>query len=196
MVLGLVLGGWAVTVSGCGSSPSIRYYQLSSNPSSDVQQVANVEKRLPIVGIGPVNIPSYADRLHLVTRAGPHELDVKEFDRWAEPLESDVSRVLVENLNKIFSGEQVAIVSWDGSLPTAYQVQVDVTRFDFEKNGKASLSARWTIVGRHAPDILALKTSHYSQVRQSDDYASMVAAMSQNLASLSQEISTVLGGLL
>ena len=192
ILMAAVLGGWALLLNACGSSPPIRYYQLSSLPISDNQKDAEIGKPRTIIGVGPVDTPPYVDRLQLVTRSGPQELDVADFDRWAEPVQTGVTRVLIKNLSQLLSRERAVVVSWDGVIPSDYQVQIEVLRFDFEKSGEALLTAQWTIVGREGRDILVIRTSRFTQAGSSNEYASMVAAMSQNLESLSQEISTVL----
>ncbi len=181
---------------GCGTSEPIRYYQLSSLPVSDNQLTAEGDKRRTTIGIGPVDIPAYVDRLQLVTRSAPNVLDLAEFDRWGEPLQSDVKRVLVENLSQLLAGEQAAVIFWDEGLPLDYQVRIEVTRFDFEKSGEAHLSARWTIVGKDERVALVLRTSRFTQTAPPDDFALLVGAMSRNLESLSEEFVAALMPLL
>ena len=181
---------------GCGVSEPIRYYQLSSIPGSEKKSSMEGEKRGTTIGIGPVDIPRYVDRLQIVKRSAPNVVDLAEFDRWAEPVQTDVKRVLVENVSHLLAGEQAAVIFWDEGLPLDYQVRIEVTRFDFESSGEAVLSARWNIIGKDERKALVLKTSRYTQQAQPDDLALMVGAMSRNLESLSQEIVSVLMPLL
>lgn len=192
MILTLVV----FLLHGCGISEPIRYYQLSSLPVSDNQLAAEGGSGKTTIGIGPVDIPAYVDRLQLVTLSAPNVVDLAEYDRWAEPVQTDVKRVLVENLSQLLAGEQAAVIFWDEGLPLDYQVRIEVTRFDFERRGDAILSARWTIVGKDEREALVLKTSRFTQAAQPDDFALMVGAMSRNLESLSQEIVSALKPLL
>ena len=52
----------------------------------------------PVIGVGPITVPKYLDRPQIVTRSGRNQLALGEFDRWAEPLQDNVLRVLAENL--------------------------------------------------------------------------------------------------
>ncbi|MDX1410799.1 MAG: PqiC family protein [Nitrospirales bacterium] len=192
MVLTVVM----LLVQGCGVSEPIRYYQLSSLPGSDNQRASKSEKRGTIIGIGPVDIPRYVDRLQIVTRSAPNVVDLAEFDRWAEPVQTDVKRVLVENVSQLLAGERAAVTFWDEGLPLDYQVRIEVTRFDFESSGEAILSARWNIIGKDERKPLVLKTSRYMQQAPPEDFALMVGAMSRNLEALSQEIVSALMPLL
>ena len=76
-------------LQGCGVSEPIRYYQLSSLPGADKHEAAESDKHGMIIGIGPVDIPRYVDRLQIVTRSAPNVVDLAEFDRWAEPVQAD-----------------------------------------------------------------------------------------------------------
>ena len=181
---------------GCGVSEPIRYYQLSSLPGADKQGAADSDQRGVIIGIGPVDIPRYVDRLQIVTRSAPNVVDLAEFDRWAEPVQTDVKRVLVENVSHLLAGDQAAVIKWDEGLPLDYQVRIEVTRFDFEGSDEAVLIARWNIIGKDERKALVLRTSRYAQKAPADDLALMVGAMSRNLESLSQEIVSALMPLL
>jgi uncharacterized lipoprotein YmbA len=192
MILAMVV----FLLHGCGISEPIRYYQLSSLPGADKQGTVEGNKRGTIIGIGPVDIPRYVDRFQIVTRSAPNVVDLAEYDRWAEPVQTDVKRVLVENVSQLLAGEQAAVIFWDEGLPLDYQVRIEVTRFDFERSGEAILNARWNIVGKDDREALVLKTSRFTQTAPPDDFALMVGAMSRNLESLSQEIVSTLKPLL
>ena len=183
-------------LSGCGNSESNRYYQLSSLPNTENLGHAGEKKKGTIIGIGPVEIPRYVDRLQLVTRTSDNVVELAEFDRWAEPVDTDVKRVLIENVSQLLGKEKAAVIKWDEGLPLDYQVRIEVTRFDFENTGVAVLTARWNIIGKDERKPLLLKTSRFTQSAPPDDFALMVGAMSRNLESLSQEIVSALSPLL
>lgn len=191
MILALVV----VLLHGCASSQPTRFYQLSSLPVTDTHKGSAADRKRIMIGVGPVEIPAYVDRPQFVTRSGKHVLDLSEFDRWAEPLQTDATRVLVENLSVLLH-DRATIVGWDGLMPLDYQVRIDISRFDFEKSGEAFLAARWSIVGKEEREILVSGTSRFRQGGDPQDYASMVSAMSQNVERLSKEIAAGLTPLL
>ena len=59
------------------------------------------------VGIGPVTLPQYLDRPQIVERTGPNSLKIAEFDRWAEPLNNTVPRILVQNISQLLQSDRV-----------------------------------------------------------------------------------------
>ena len=179
-------------VAGCGSSPPTKFYQLSSLQGPAEHKSEFIDQPRVMIGIGPLEIPPYVDRSQLVTRSNQNELELSEFDRWAEPLQTNITRVIVDNLSQSLPPDRVAIFSWDGILSLDYQVRIEVTTFDFHKTGDVSLAARWTIVGEDGQKILALHTSRFNRTAETKGPASMVSAMSHNVEALSQEIAAAL----
>ena len=71
-----------LALTGCAGSESVRYYVLSATPAGPVGAAV---RDIP-VGVGPVELPEYLDRPQIVTRTSQNELNVADFDRWAESL--------------------------------------------------------------------------------------------------------------
>ena len=184
----------ASMLGGCigGKSKPSKFYLLSPLPDAKAgKQVAAVERDVA-VGIGPVVLPPYLDRPEIVTRASPNQLDLAEFDRWAESLRHNFSRTLTENLSILLATHHVAVFPWDGSTPIDYQVEVDVTRFEGDADGNTLLTARWSIFGKGMRELLVRRRSRFSEPAGAGDYEALVAAMSRTLTSLSREIATAI----
>ena len=99
-------------LTGCASSPSSKFYQLNpvQNKTSVTGDVSSDQSQ--VIAIGPVRIPDYLDRPQIVTRSGKNELKLSEFDRWAGSLESDVNRVLVEDISSLLPADRFSVVRW------------------------------------------------------------------------------------
>src|SRR5215469_13713195 len=52
----------------------------------------------PVVGVGPVALPTYLDRRSIVMREADSEVRLSSAHQWAEPLKDGVARVVAENL--------------------------------------------------------------------------------------------------
>ena len=97
------------------------------------------------VGIEEVSVPRYLDRPQIVlTKSGRNELRVSEFNRWAEPLSSGISRVLADVIstylpNSLIKPKSYATESFD------YTVNIEINKFDAVMYRKAELDAWWTI---------------------------------------------------
>ncbi len=184
MILGGCIGG--------KSSPS-KFYVLSALPNPETtKKVAAAERGLAI-GVGPVSLPPYMDRPEIVTRSGGNQLHLSEFNRWAEPLRQNVTRVLAQNLSILIPTDRTALYPWERSVPINYQVVVEVARFEGSADGNSLLIARWSIVGADGKQELLAGQSRFSEsIGPPQDYEATVSAMSRSLADFSREIAAAI----
>ena len=148
------------------------------------------------IGVGPVIIPGYLDRIQIVTRSGPDHVELSMFHRWAEPLEDGIARLLADEIGARVPTERVVMFPWRGVVARAiqYQVVVAVLRFDGSLDGDVTLDTRWRILGRNG-DELAFSRSTITEPAVGPAYDSMVAAMSRTLVALGQEIAAAIRAL-
>jgi uncharacterized lipoprotein YmbA len=135
-----------------------------------------------------VAIPDYLNRSQIVRRTGENQLELAEFDRWAEPLQKNLSRVLALNLSTLLSTDRVALHPWNRSTPMDYQVIVDVGRFEAGPDEATSLLARWSIVDAASREARLVRKSSFSEPIASGGYQATVASMSRAVGTLSREI--------
>jgi uncharacterized protein len=185
--------GASLIVGGCASQPS-RFYLLSAVPNTETASLEMSGQQGLTIGVGPVTLPRYVDRPQIVTRTSPYELKVAEFDRWAEALDTNFTRVLAENLSILLPTARVVMSPWPRAIPIDYQVTVDVTHFLSQVGGDSLLIADWTLFKGEGQDALTSGRSRFSASPGGQDYAAIVAAMSQTVASLSCEIATAVRG--
>ncbi|MGH8064574.1 MAG: PqiC family protein [Candidatus Entotheonellia bacterium] len=185
--------GTSLMVGGCASQPS-RFYLLSSSPNTEMASLGASGEQGPTIGVGPVTLPRYLDRPQIVTRTSPYELKLAEFDRWAEALDTNFSRVLAENLSLLIPASRVVIAPWLRTTPIDYQIIVEVTHFLSQLGGESLLIADWTLFKGEGQQALMSGKSRFSASTGGQDYAAIVAAMSQTVASLSREIATAIRG--
>ena len=179
----MVTAAIALPLTGCGSTSSSRFFVLTSKQILPPHQA----KSDLSISVGPVRLPKYLDRPQIVTRANDNELRLAEFDRWAEPLNVNVARVLAEDLAGLLATERVSIVARSAPSSTDCRVVVDVTRFDGSLGGEVTLNARWSIY-RVDEDVARTQGSTIRTTSKGSDYASLVAAMNQALAELAEQI--------
>jgi uncharacterized lipoprotein YmbA len=175
-------------LAGCSISAPTRFYVLSPLASSKAESQALKDEGCIAIGIGPVELPAYLDRPQIVTRVSENELNLAEFDKWAEPLKENFSRVLVENLSTLLCADTISIFPWKGSTPIDYQVEVTVIRMDGNVGGNASLVARWAIFREKDRKMLLTRQSSFSRLLSSQGYKALVSAQSLAIADLSREI--------
>jgi uncharacterized lipoprotein YmbA len=191
--VGLVILGTSLMVGGCASQPS-RFYLLSALPNTETAALATSGEQAATIGVGPVTLPRYLDRPQIITRTSPYEFKLAEFDRWAESLDTNFTRVLAENLALLIPTARVAVMPWPRATTMDYQIIVDVTHFLSQVGGESLLIADWILFKGEGQQVLLTEKSRVSAPAGGQDYAAMVAAMSQTVASLSREIATGIRG--
>jgi len=182
-------------MGGCASSKQARFYTLSPlGAPGDLPKRVPAEQGIPIA-IGPVAIPDYLNRPQIVSRSGPRELKLAEFDRWAGFLEEDISRVLAENLSVLLAPDNVTVLRWGGDaypFPAEYRVIVEVLRFDGTLGESVILEARWSVSREEEKKVLFLGESNVREPVGGPEYEALVEAMSRALATLGREIAAAI----
>jgi uncharacterized lipoprotein YmbA len=138
MTLPSLLAGMLIVLAACGSTPPSDYYVLSAaateTPTGDS----------PSLGVGPVSIPEYLNRNSMVFNRDGNKLEIASFARWAEPLESGISRVLSINLASRLNTEDIQVFPWHPSQAPDYAVGVRLLVLD-SNSVRAQLVAEWSL---------------------------------------------------
>lgn len=174
-----------LAVGGCAAALPSRLYTLA--PASDAQSAEAGNG--PLLGLGPVSLPDYLDRPEIVVRTGDYGVRLAELDKWAEPLEPMLLRVLAERLRRETGSREVVLLPSRRESEPATAVVVDVDRFDASEAGDVVLDARWRVGQTESGR--TLRTGR-SVIREKGTpvpaYAGIVAAMSRAVDGLAREI--------
>lgn len=176
-----------LALAACGAtSPEIRYFTLAS------EAVASAAAPAYSIEVGPVTIPDLVDRPHFVLRAGPSTVDIVETARWAAPLESEIPRVIADQLARLLGARAWSSMQRASGTPD-YRVLIDIQRFEMSAQEGALVQALWTVrpQGGGAP------VSGRSLVTEpaGAGYQNLAAAHSRALAAVSGEIAAALEAL-
>lgn len=167
---------------GCASTTQSHFYTLS--PALKPAAVAAASYS---ISVGPVTIPAAVDRPQIVVRVGPNQVDIDEFNRWASPLQSDIARVVAENLSSMLGTPDVTVFPQTPAAGSSYRVVISVLRFDSVPGGAATVDAVWT-VRRAKGDQSRTGRTTLSVPAQGSGYAALVAAHSLALEKLSGDV--------
>ena len=174
-------------VTGCASTP-VRYYTLSA-----ATEPAASSSDLSVV-VGPVSVPDEVDRPQLVVSTGPNQIRVDEFNLWASPLQSNISRVVAQNLAALLGTPHVTLFPQTVSADADYRVAIEVQRFDSAPGQAAMLDAVWTVRRMKGGRTETGRTTMREAV-QENSYEALAAAHSRAVARLSQDIANAVQAL-
>ena len=193
-LLGLVA---CICLAGCAVTDASQYYTLGrpgarsaeSSASASTPSSSAAGSSAVAIGVGPVTVPGYLDRLQIVTRTATDQVEVSMFHRWAEPLEDGIARALAEEIAARVPTERIVTFPWRGVVTRAiqYQVVVTVLRFDGRPGGDVTLDTRWRILGGDGKE-LVLKRTTVTDAAAGPGYEPMVAAMARAVTTLGQEM--------
>ncbi len=186
----------ALLASGCSSLLAPRpnltcYYFLSpmTNGGPTTERTADVGLT---VGLGPLKLPEYLNRTERAVRVGPNQLRFLENQRWAEPLEANVGRVLSQNLRGRLETARILTLPTALAVRRAYDVPLEILRFESTGKGDAELSARWGIKDGKTDEILFTHETDIVEPATGRDADAAVAALSRALGRWSDEIGAAL----
>ena len=177
------------TLGACGSTPPSHFYTLSATakPTAMPSSVA--------VAVGPVTLPAVVDRPQIVVTMGPNEVWLDEFNRWAAPLDDNLSRAIAENLVAMLGTPRVTVFPQVEAANADYRVAVQVQTFESAPATAATLDAVWTVRRMKDAQSQTGRTRVREVVQGSTGYPALVAAHSRAVARLSQDIADAIRGL-
>ena len=191
--LALMLGATGLLLVGCteATEPTRNYVIDAAEQRGTVRQVSARDG--PIVAIVPVVVPEYLNQNGIVTRNSRNEITRAEFDVWAGPLSEEIARAVAENLSSMLPTDRVTLSAGRRSIPVDYTVEIEIVRFERQASDNAvDLVARWTVFRGDERSVLTMRRSRYSKPVAGSEYRDSVAAMSDAVASLSEEIAAAI----
>ncbi len=184
-----------ILLDGCAGSKPANFYMLRSIQNQGPEAGAVVTEQGLSIGVGPLKIPEYLDRPQMATRTTQNGLQFAEFDKWAEPLEKNLTRVLADNLATLLPSDRVSAYPWPDSIPVEYQVTVEVIHLEKMTDAKVILDASWNILGNGADKLLVMKRSKLTVPVQSTGFEAIASAQSRAVEDLSREIALAIRSL-
>lgn len=165
------------------SSPS-HFYVLDSKAES----VTNEHLKNLSMAVGPMTIPGYIDRPQIVTKTKSSELQLAEFDRWAEPMGDMMIRTLTGNIKAITGSHLIYSYPWPSRLNYAYQISAKIIKFENDENGDALLVVHWQLRDKKDDSKSKIIHSEFKSNAVDTSYSARVAALNDTLSQFAEKI--------
>jgi uncharacterized lipoprotein YmbA len=180
----IFIGCIGALLAGCSSTPS-RFYTLAPAATGDGTSQANYA-----VVVGPVAIPAEVDRPQMTLQLTRNEVKVDEFNRWAEPLNAGITRVVAADLAALLGTPRVAAAPLANFKPD-WRVTIDVQKFISERGKAVRIDALWVVA---KPDGSVSFSGHTvaGEPVADDSYDALAAAHSRALAKVSSDIAAAM----
>ncbi len=187
LVIPLALG---LSLAGCaGTSPPSRFYVLEPT-LGQVEPITRMPKLS--IGLGPLTLPDLLDRPQILTRSGPYQLDLAEFERWGGDLGANLGRLAAQRIGARLGTERVSLHPWPRQRQLDLQVRVDLTRFDGRPGTEAWLQGTFALLDGPGDRELRLEGFDLRQAVSGTQYADLAAALSALAERLADRIAEVM----
>ena len=170
----------AAALAACASPPAEHFYTVSDKTAAPDPHAGALR-----IAVSPIVIPALVDRPQLVMRTSGHEIEVLENHRWAEPLSVDLTRALINDLQRLQPG--VDIVAANAPQGRAEQIlDVEITELLSGPGPSTSLQASWDLHDR-ARDC-ANGESFSAAILTQPGYGAIPAAYAEAMSRLAEAI--------
>jgi hypothetical protein len=179
----LLILALTLLISSCGTTPPSKFYLLNAGSNAQQSNAATLN-----IGLGPIKFPAYLDRSKIMVRTGANSYKAAEYHRWAEPLETNFTRVLSQELNNTLPNAVITTYPWRNGKEIKIQVLLEVLSFDSDDNNQTRLHVRWELLDGDKKTIAPSQQHEYIKTARNSDYEERVAAMSECVTALGQAL--------
>ncbi|MGF6999259.1 PqiC family protein [Paraburkholderia sp. GAS32] len=172
---------------GCASSPKSDFYTLSpAAAQTDMPPAAPIAVLITVV-----TVPDLVDRPQIVVRSGDNKVDIDEFARWADPLKSQIPRVVRADLGQLLNSPLVSTYAIGGDSASAYRVQLDIQRFDAALGDAVTVDVLWSVAPPGKKPVLSGRSTVHEPCTGAG-FDGVVAAYSRALGTVSRDIASAI----
>lgn len=142
MLRSLFIGLLFFGLSACSSSSSTPQYYAIALP--DAQNHVQTPSQQPVVAVSDVELADYLNSVGIVYQQDDVQLTTATQHRWAEALDKQLTRALLQNLRT-----QLPDWQWQNgqtSMQNIAQLQIKVRGFHGKADGHAVISGEWTLM--------------------------------------------------
>ncbi|MFO7578300.1 MAG: PqiC family protein [Pelovirga sp.] len=169
-----------------GTPPQpVRYFLL--------EEIANEVDIYPdftsTITIEVVEFPEYLTRPQVVSQGRKNRIHFSDAQRWAMPLDDNISAVVRQNLIRMLPEAQVTISPWQNLRPAQYRVELLVSRFSGEPGGLTDILIRWRIFHE---DGTTVEGRLLNRELLGEDYEDLVSGLNHAIDLLSSALATAL----
>lgn len=141
-----------------------------------------------VIGIGPIDLPTYLQRPEIVSRGVGARLEVRASERWGEDLQAGIQRALTSDLERLVPSARVLREPFPARSQPAYEVAVQIQRFEPSADGDVELDVCWTLTNGPQRQTPLLRRESIREPVANATTEAKVAAMSLAVAQLASRI--------
>jgi uncharacterized lipoprotein YmbA len=160
-----------------------RFYVLPASVPDDAHAAGSV-----VVGLGPITFPGYLQHPTMATVDGTR-VRYAEFDRWAEPLPVLFARALGHDLSALLDA-RIVPYPWYHAARLDVVVRVDVSAFEADGAGHATLDACWSVQDRRSTTVRRDECASIAETVDERSAQARVYALGRAVSELARRLAT------
>jgi uncharacterized protein len=182
VAVAMLLSG-LILLSGCVGNHSAQpaYHLLTARAAAKITTLDTS------IGIGPVRIAPFLARADITTHNGGGTMRFSASERWGEPLEQGIQRVLLQNISAL-SGAETRNFPWRQSAIPRYAARIDVADLDRLSDGSAVLEVSWILEDLSAARVIKTQQERFSVPINGSGTDALTNAYSELFAQLAERI--------
>ena len=190
-VLSYVVAASVVVIAGCGASPEPNYYALSPSAGQTGGQppagIKSIQLRRP-------GLAGYLDRPEIVRRLVDYRLGVAANERWGEPLNVMIGRVVAQDMSQRLGG--VSVFTEDGAITADADatVEINIQKFEMDGDGTVQLVAQLAIERGTSHAVTGARVIRLSARPDVGSTSGMVHTMSTLLGQMADQVAAAVRG--
>ncbi|AUI86439.1 hypothetical protein BS333_08590 [Vibrio azureus] len=180
----------ATLLAGCSSSSDtvVKQYLLPTavNETIKVDQPFKADLSQPYLVVRPVKLTAFLNGHGIVYQTSPSEIVQARYHQWANDLSAQLTQRIINELRSKQNVKSKPLNYWPIEVDSlinqsqADQLQINLTQFNGNYQGEASIQGEWQLVN-HAGKILMAEPIKMTTPLAADGYEALVDALSDSL---------------
>ena len=178
----------SLALTACTQKQHTSFYLLKSiDPVNQITD-PNPSHHQTIVLLKTIKFPDYLDRPQMVLRENDYQFKFSEYHRWAEPLQEDFTRVLIENIHTRAPKANLLDYTELRGKKATHHLWIEVLQMDISTNNQAVLKVRWDLLPTDSERLMKKQTREYSLKIKDKSHKSGVKAQSKLIALFADQV--------
>lgn len=189
----------AAALTSCQHSPHKNYFLLNSPATTTLSAQGSAYKTnsstniTRSIGIGPIVIADYLNRLAIVRTQGDNSLQISDTDYWGEPLDKGIARVVSDTLRQRNPNISFVQFPYRSDARPSHSLRLQIHQLNYN-GSQATLEATWELVDNTSKQIVTRKNFSHTNTTAGNP-ADIAKAYSNLLVKLVEDVQSQLQGL-
>jgi len=168
-------------IAGCSSTPDIQTQLFLLTPETHNTTTASKrqvdQNAVKTIVIDPIKLADYLDQLGIVMQTDKHQIQVAHYNRWAEPLDENIYRFILETLSADSAGYSFQKESKFTRQVSHMVLSLELNQFNGTSSGSAVMSGHWVLKNSMSNKLIMSDSFNYEEPISESGYPALVSQL-------------------